>query len=523
MWKHRRSVMLRSSAKSKPGEALHPETCCCDAAAMFQQLIKDSDDIFMCLFPDSTIEYVSPSVERVLGYRLEEMLGVPAADFALPEDLQRLGVTKREVGGVAERRTVYEPSMELLRKVSSGVQNLRVRHRDGHYLWLEVTFNFVIGEQGDPVRIVGVCRDVTDRKRTEEELRRSQANLLLAQRIAGLGHYEWDLKSDELVWSDEMYTVLGYKRSDFAHDKEAFDRLVHPEDRPGLIQYCKEMIKSGTDSELTYTFRIFAVDGGIRLIQTLGKLLKDEDGTVVRLFGTVRDITNESQTEELLRNSEKLKMAGQLAAGIAHEIRNPLTSLKGFSKLLRTATGEQADRYYAIMDQEFVRIEMILGELLMLAKPQASVYQSWDVRSIVHEVADLLGSQAILSNVVIREEMTEEACPVRCDKNELKQVFMNIVKNAIEAMPSGGTLVIRVERDAGHVFVRVIDQGEGIPEDKLKRLGEPFFTTKEKGTGLGLMISHKIIEQHEGRILFDSEVGVGTTVTVRLPLYSEGR
>src|SRR5690606_37580169 len=146
---------------------------------------------------------------------------------------------------------------------------------------------------------------------------------------------------------------------------------------------------------------------------------------------------------------------GQLAAGIAHEIRNPLTSLKGFSKLLRSASGEQADRYYDIMDKEFIRIEMILGELLVLAKPQTLSYRAWDIRLIVQEIVDLFDSQAILNNVVIRTELTDRDCTVRCEKNQLKQVFMNLVKNAIEAMPAGGPLGIRVTRDGAYVLVHV--------------------------------------------------------------------
>ena len=210
-------------------------------------------------------------------------------------------------------------------------------------------------------------------------------------------------------------------------------------------------------------------------------------------------------------------MAGQLAAGIAHEIRNPLTSLKGFSKLLRAASGEQAERYYGIMDKEFVRIEMILSELLVLAKPQAATYRAWDVRLIVQEVVDLLGSQAILNNVVIHTELTSCDCAIRCESNQLKQVFMNLVKNAIEAMPAGGPLSVRVTRDLEDVFVRVADRGAGIPRDKLQRIGEPFFTTKDKGTGLGLMVSYQIIEEHKGSIGFESKEGEGTTVSVRLP------
>ncbi|HUC93674.1 MAG TPA: ATP-binding protein [Paenibacillus sp.] len=235
----------------------------------------------------------------------------------------------------------------------------------------------------------------------------------------------------------------------------------------------------------------------------------------------LRDITADKQaaeqTEDLLRKSEKLKMAGQLAAGIAHEIRNPLTSLKGFSKLLRGASGEQAERYHHIMENEFNRIEMILGELLVLAKPQTAVYQTWDARLIVQDVLDLLGSQAILNDVVIHTDIHAGNCSVKCEKNQIKQVIMNVVKNAIEAMPEGGNLRVAVGSSGGEVLIRVADEGVGIAEDKLLKLGEPFYTTKDRGTGLGLMVSYRIIEEHEGKIEFKSKPGEGTEVCIRLP------
>ncbi|OUM97166.1 MAG: hypothetical protein A9Z00_01655 [Thermobacillus sp. ZCTH02-B1] len=489
---------------------------------LFAPLIRHSDDIYLGLGPDMTIEFISPSVERVLGYRPEEMTGKPGVLYICSDDLPRLGIHLLAGGeeGTAAAAAAGVPHVAEVTesyRLNHGVRELRVRRRDGRYIWCSVSFAIERDAHGAVERIVAVARNITRQKRAEEELRRARANLLLARRFAEFGYFEWCPETNELHWSDELYAVFGAKRTDFASDLEAFEKLVHPEDKPGLAAYFRERARSGADGEMKYEYRVIAPDGNIRTMQAYGLWMRDDCRNANMLAGIVRDVTIENRKEELLRTSEKLKMAGQLAAGIAHEIRNPLTSLKGFSKLLLKATGEQAERYYEIMDQEFVRIEMILGELLLLAKPQASVYQDWDVRVIMHEVADLLSSQAILNNVIIQEQAVPEACIVRCDKNQLKQVFMNIVKNAIEAMPTGGLLAISIEREGTDVLVRVTDQGSGIPEDHLPRLGEPFFTTKEKGTGLGLMMSHKIIEEHDGQIRYDSREGEGTTVTIRLP------
>ena len=502
------------------------EQGCRVPGGLFAPLIRHSEDIYVCLGPDMTIQYISPSVELVLGYRPEEVTGTSGLLYIDPDDLSRAGIHllsegEADAAGVGMTNAPHVAEMTESYRLNHGVREIRVRHRDGRYIWCRASFAIERDAHGAVKRIVAVGRDMTERIRTEEKLRRTRAKLLLAQRIAGFGYFEWYPETNELYWSDEMYAVFGRKRTDFASDMDAFEQLVHPEDRPGLAAYFREQarrVADGADADIMkYEYRIVGQDGNIRMIRSHGIWITDEDRDTCLMVGMVQDVTIENRKEELLRTSEKLKMAGQLAAGIAHEIRNPLTSLKGFSKLLLSATGEQAERYYEIMDQEFVRIEMILGELLVLAKPQASVHQDWDVREIVHEVADLLSSQAILSNVVIQEQAVPEPCIVRCDKNQLKQVFMNIVKNAIEAMPTGGLLAISIERDGTDVLVRVTDQGGGIPEDHLRRLGEPFFTTKEKGTGLGLMISHKIIEEHDGDIRYDSRTGEGTTVTIRLP------
>jgi two-component system sporulation sensor kinase A len=515
-----KTVELERAAMRKQKQ---PDYGCRMTGDLFAPLIRQSDDIYVSLHSDMTVEYISPSVERVLGYRPEEVTGQSGLMFILPEDLSRIGIhllygeQGDDPDGNPRIRHVAEVSESY--RANRGAREIRLRHRDGRYIWFRAFFVIERDEQGAVERIVAVGRDITERKRAEEELRRIRANLMLARRVAGFGYFEWCPETNELYLSDEVYAVFGRKRSEFESDMDAFNQIVHPEDKPGLKAYFLERTGRGAgDEDLKYEYRIIAPDGSVRTIQAYAKWMADGSRGTYLLGGIVRDVTIENRTTELLRTSEKLKMAGQLAAGIAHEIRNPLTSLKGFSRLLLKATGEQAERYYEIMDQEFVRIEMILGELLVLTKPQqASVYQDQDVRLIVHEVADLLSSQAILNNVIIQEHTTPEPCVVRCDKNQLKQVFMNIVKNAIEAMPAGGLLVISIERDGKDVLVQIIDQGDGIPEDHLRRLGEPFFTTKEKGTGLGLMISHKIIEEHDGHIRYDSRTGEGTTVTIRLP------
>ncbi|QSO47179.1 PAS domain-containing sensor histidine kinase [Alicyclobacillus mengziensis] len=265
------------------------------------------------------------------------------------------------------------------------------------------------------------------------------------------------------------------------------------------------------------------------------------EGNKVRgYFSMITDIADEKMAEAVLRESEKLSAIGQLAAGVAHEIRNPLTSIKGFVHLLAQKAGDEDKSYYDIVKSELSRIEGIVSEMLVLAKPQAISYKPVSIQNKVQEVVNLLSAQANMQNVSITVDSDEGAstygAPI-CgasqdgvpgarelfpmgDGNQLKQVFLNLAKNAIEAMPTGGSLSIRIQHLVDKVTVTFTDTGEGMPPDHLVKLGQPFYTTKMDGTGLGLVVSKRIISNHSGRIDFQSTPGQGTVVAVTLPAVS---
>ncbi|WP_317969613.1 ATP-binding protein [Paenibacillus sp. CCS19] len=230
----------------------------------------------------------------------------------------------------------------------------------------------------------------------------------------------------------------------------------------------------------------------------------------------IRDISERKKNEELLINSEKLYVAGQLAAGIAHEIRNPLTSLKGFLQLISSGRGN-GKNYFDIMKSELTRIESIVSEMLMLSKPQVYELTHQDTRRVMYDVVTLLEAQAALHNTQISVDAGKEPLWIFGVENQIKQVFINILKNAIEAMVDGGTISIMCKRVEDSVMIRIADQGPGIPQEQLSKMGQPFYTTKDKGTGLGLMVTYKIIDNHQGKVTAHSEVGEGTIFTIMLP------
>lgn len=233
----------------------------------------------------------------------------------------------------------------------------------------------------------------------------------------------------------------------------------------------------------------------------------------------LRDVTEQKKAQELLIRAEKLSIAGELAAGIAHEIRNPLTAVKGFLQMLQS--GAHKSTYYEIMSSEITRIDMILGELLMLAKPIVANLQPKAISSLIQEVVALLEPQANMCNVQILTHFDNDQVQITCEANHIKQVCINFVKNAIEAMPNGGELAIHLTCDERMVYIRFLDQGVGMPEHVLSKIGQPFYTTKEKGTGLGLMVSKKIIENHNEKMRVTSKENKRTTVEIMMPLYKE--
>ncbi|PQB11555.1 PAS domain-containing sensor histidine kinase, partial [Bacillus velezensis] len=204
-------------------------------------------------------------------------------------------------------------------------------------------------------------------------------------------------------------------------------------------------------------------------------------------------------------------------AGIAHEIRNPLTAIKGFLQLMKP-TMEENEHYFEIVFSELSRIELILSELLMLAKPQQNaVKERVNLKKIISEVTALLETQANLKGIFIKTDYEHDSMYINGDQNQLKQVFINLIKNAVESMPDGGTVHIIMTEDEYSVNVTVKDEGDGIPENVLKRIGEPFLTTKEKGTGLGLMVTFNLIKNHQGAIQVDSKPDRGTAFHITFP------
>ncbi|RXJ04548.1 PAS domain S-box protein [Anaerobacillus alkaliphilus] len=291
-----------------------------------------------------------------------------------------------------------------------------------------------------------------------------------------------------------------------------FQSLVVDEDLERTNMMFKRAIKGEAQN---YEIRIRRKSGRIIHIKATDIPITLDD-EVVGVFGIAKDITLQKLAEENIENSEKLSLVGQLSASIAHEIRNPLTTLKGFLQLIQE-NNEIAPNYISIMLSEMDRIELITSELLLLAKPQAAEFQEESIGDIIHNIVTLLQSQALMKNIEITFSF-EEVGKIYCVSNQIKQVFINILKNAVEAMDQGGIIHVKLSNiDKYTILIEVIDQGCGIPDDVAPYIGLPFYSTKEKGTGLGMLTTYKLVNDHGGKISFVSKEGEGTTFKIQLP------
>jgi two-component system sensor kinase FixL len=236
--------------------------------------------------------------------------------------------------------------------------------------------------------------------------------------------------------------------------------------------------------------------------------------------GIIRDLSETKALQEQIAKSERLAALGQLVAEITHEIKNPLIMIGGFARqLLRTVQDEKSQSKLKIITDEVRRLENLILELKEVYRPQKLTFEKVNINSLLKEIYSLSTEDCKVSDISLQLETNEDPLFVEGDPSKLKQVFLNLVKNAMEAMENGGSLTIRSRRIAGRVEISISDNGPGIQPKDRDKLFTPFFTTKRQGTGLGLIVSKKIIEEHPGGTLeLESEEGKGTEVKISLPL-----
>ncbi|MGE7766194.1 PAS domain S-box protein [Peribacillus sp. NPDC096540] len=388
--------------------------------------------------------------------------------------------------------------------------------KDGEIYWVDTTI-VPFMKKGKPYQYISIRSDISRRKRAESDLRVSIKELedmyyaINQSSIVAIT----DNKGVIVDVNDKFSEVSGYKRSELiGHTHQLVNSGYHSK------EFFDDMWKTIHNRKVwNGEIRNRAKDGSYYWVDTTIVPFYTVEGKPFQFLTLRYDITERKQTEEMLHRQDKLAAVGQLAAGVAHEIRNPLTSMKGYTEYLQLdEKDENRLEYLGIIMDEINRVNEIVEEFLELAKPQSLILETKNIVPIIQNVLSLTEFDARKKNVTLFFDCYHEEILIRCDENRLKQVLLNFVINGIEAMPDGGEIKVVTELKEEKVHISIIDTGVGMLPEQLRKIGEPFFTTKKSGNGLGLMISFKIIESHLGRVFVESEVNKGTVFNIVLPI-----
>lgn len=328
------------------------------------------------------------------------------------------------------------------------------------------------------------------------------------------GVCQYDVRKGMYLYvSPGIEQLVGISVLDLMKDPALFVSTCHPDDKIELFRFFEELSKERTEIE----YRVLNKDEKVCWIRTKITPVIDGAGEVVRYVSITQDISKLKMQEELLRKWDMLNIVGQLSASFAHQVRNPLTTIKGFIQLFPMGP---EDTFGPIMTEELIKIEMIIEEFLQLAKPSNGTgFTTTSIYNEINRTISLMEKEAILHNISFNMNLNDKDQFIHCEPKQIQQVLINLIRNSIDAMPNGGEITIGTVVEEGQVVKIILtDTGIGIPTERLNKLGEPFYSLKEKGTGLGLMVSYKIIENHHGSIQFKSKEGYGTTVEITLPL-----
>ncbi len=316
--------------------------------------------------------------------------------------------------------------------------------------------------------------------------------------------------------------ILGHSASDLKGEKlsELFIQVEEGEGRPLGLSEATDKPNGGSRAEsLGVTRQGKEIPIGYNV-----SLIRDQEGEIVGKIIVFTDLTKVKRLEEELRQADKLKAVGELAAGIAHEIRNPLAAISGSVEMLAGLADldEGNRRLFDVVLKESSRLNIIIEGLLNYTRDRAAELQRVDTVEMLEEIAMLMENDPALSdNIEISIDTRQDDVDIVGDSGQLKQVFLNLIKNAADAMPEGGHIGIAVSRQAGSDAVEIVvsDTGCGIEEGHLEDIFNPFFTTKSSGIGIGLSLAEKIIRNHGGQISVKSRRGEGTTFVISVPAW----
>ncbi|WP_445506861.1 PAS domain S-box protein [Niallia sp. 03190] len=392
---------------------------------------------------------------------------------------------------------------------------IRNKAKDGTFYWVDTVIVPFVNKKGIPYQYVSIRRDITEQKKVQIQLEESikevsDINFALDQ--SSIIAFT-DRRGKITSVNDKFCKISGYLREELiGNDHRIVNSGFHSKE---FFQQLWTTIASG--GVWKGEIRNKAKDGSYYWVDTTIIPFQDKNNKIYQYLAIRNDITDKKRTEEILHRKDKLAAVGQLAAGVAHEIRNPLTSIKGYTEFLSMdELDKNRQEFFTIILDEIERVNSIVEEFMLLSKPTVSVLEKKELIPIIKNVISILDYHLRKSKSKIHFEYDNEEVVIECDENKLKQVFLNFFKNAIEAMPNGGDIFVKVKVKE-EIEITIKDTGIGMEKEQLEKLGEPFFTTKKDGNGLGLMVSFKIIENLNGKVFIDSEKNKGTSFHLTFP------
>ena len=483
----------------------------------------------LAILQDNRMVFANQALLEMSGYSLEETLSLPPDDLIAtvhPEDRERVWTGVQDL--LADKPVSFPQEFRLIRK-------------DGAIRWVE-TLASRIEYQGKPAIQVAYA-DITERKRMEEKLRRYSTQLeeLVTERTATLRatreRLEYVISSNPAViysgkpladhsdWyltyiSERVVTMLGFESGEFVGHPEFWERRVHPEDfRPTLA----EIPRLWKEGQHTFEYRFLHKDGTYHWIREEAKLVRDADGEPIEVNGCWTDVTEHKRLEEEVAKSQRMATIGELAAMVGHDLRNPLTGIAAavysLKKTLGRKTNKKEKEMLQLIEQGIEHSDKIVTDLLEYSRGIQLELTQTDAKSITRGALVLMKIPRGIRVV----DLTKKEPKVELDSDKMKQVLVNLIRNAVDAMPKGGTLRITSRKSNRNLELSITDTGAGITKEAMKDLWIPLHTTKAKGIGLGLPVAKRLVEAHGGHINVETKLGKGSTFTVTLPLERRAR
>jgi len=486
----------------------------------YKDMIEFSNDIVCRADERGNWLFLSPAVKGILGYEPAEMIGKSAFDFMCPEDIP--STQKAHESIVREGKSVWEYENRYIGK-------------DGRKVTIAWNSVALRDEQGNICGTQGVGRDITARKRAEEELFKKGQWLTTTLRSIGDAVIATDAKGIVSFMNHVAEDLTGWDEAKAVGKplKDVFNIINEQTGEPAENPVAR-VIREGIVVGLANHTVLIAKDGTKRAIADSGAPMKDVEGNVIGVVMVFRDITERKKAEEeneklqaQLVQSEKMAGIGTLTSGIAHEFNNLLQIMSGHAEYAqRTKKLKDMEEALDIVGETSERVSKIIKDLLTFSRREPLERKSSNISELIEFVLSMTEEQLKKNNITVVREYGRVP-KVEVNEGELQQVFLNMVMNARDAMlPKGGPLEIGIKKVKDNVEISFTDTGKGIKEENLGKVFEPFYTTKgviggdtrTQGIGLGLSVSYGIVERHDGTIEVESEVGKGTTFTIRLPL-----